>query len=296
MGLSYQDLLSKLEAVIEDKFNNKFNDLRAELEALKNTNSLLLKINKSLIEENKLLRSSTANSPSADDDRDLDQGESEIESTCELAVTAATKNASASFPASTKIHVDVLILSDSIYRHVGSVCPKERDRRGLPVKSTFQLGGLEFLKFVYPGARCENLLSAVAELHQTYSFDQVIVSVGTNYTHQDSVHMPSVVAEDICDFLVAIADFLDCGVSFSCILPQRDLGVTSYINMVNSQVAVFCGANQLGLLQCLRFKRVRGKIDTSLFANDGVHVSFTGVAALLHTVIDHIKYNVVRMS
>ena len=142
MGLTYNELLGRLEAVIEKKFSSKFDDLCAELTALKYTNSVILKLNNSLIEQNKILRSSAANSTDnlSSDDDDLD---SESERTCNTPVAAPAEKASSASPASSKSHVDVLILSDSIFRHVGSACPKERDSRGLPIVSTFKLGRVD---------------------------------------------------------------------------------------------------------------------------------------------------------
>ena len=285
MGLSYQELLVKIEAVMEEKFSSKFKDLSAELQELRKTNNDLINVNKLLIDENKSLRTAAAVAADFENPSSADDGHvSESGSTRDSTATAATENVT------NKTHLDVLILSDSIFRHVGTVCPKERDVRGLPVQSAFQSRGLDILKSVYPGARCERLLSAAAELHQSYSFGQVIVSVGTNYIRRGGLLMPSVVANDICDFLAAIADLLDCRVSFSCILPQCDLGLINYINVINTQVAEFCVANGLDILRCYRFTRVRGYIDTTLFANDGVHLSFSGVEALFYSFIEHAIY------
>ena len=55
-------------------------------------------------------------------------------------------------------------------------------------------------------------------------------------------------------------------------------------------MAEFCAESGFGLIQCLAFKRVKGMIDTSLYARDGVHLSFKGVEALLNSVIKHLTY------
>ena len=59
MGLTYQDLVGKIEACLETKFIDKFNDLYAELHELKQTNKDLININKALIAQNKDLRSAS---------------------------------------------------------------------------------------------------------------------------------------------------------------------------------------------------------------------------------------------
>ena len=62
-----------------------------------------------------------------------------------------------------------------------------------------------------------------AELYMKYSFDHIIVNVGANYIREQVP--PSSVANDISDFLEAMSDLFACKVPFSCVLPQRGLGV-----------------------------------------------------------------------
>ena len=55
-------------------------------------------------------------------------------------------------------------------------------KRGLaPLKDTFTIENVRFMKFVVPGARCDRLWVEAANLNKDYSFGQVILSVGTNY-------------------------------------------------------------------------------------------------------------------
>ena len=72
MGLTYQDLLNRIEAVLETKFSDKFNDLFAELKDLKQSNSDLIKINKALISQNKDLRSLSSTHSDSESDIDCD--------------------------------------------------------------------------------------------------------------------------------------------------------------------------------------------------------------------------------
>ena len=287
MGLTYQQLLSKIDAVLDAKLSDKFRELNTELQDLRKTNTDLLNLNKALIAEIKVIRTTTSHAAAADDDGVRDQ-------VCDFPATEAADIDTADAPchlwSPQKTYFEVLILSDSIYRHVGSVCPKEQDVRGRPILSNFEVGGISVMKAVYPGACCEHLLSLAAELNLKHCFGHVVVHVGTNYTRQFDPPVPFAVATDICNFLGAIADFLDCKVSYSCMLPQLNLNVINYINFVNSEVDVFCGNNGFGFLQSRRFKRVRGMLDTSLFARDGVHLSFLGAAALFVDFREHIMH------
>ena len=56
MGLTYQDLLEKIEASLDSKIDDKFLELLTEIKELKGTNSKLIEINKALIAQNNELR------------------------------------------------------------------------------------------------------------------------------------------------------------------------------------------------------------------------------------------------
>ena len=289
MGLTYQELLNKIENLVEEKFNAKFDQLSAELSEVKRTNGHLIELNKSLIALNKQLRASSdedGSNPSA------------VFAADEIPTPAV--DAPPGQP-NRRQFADVLILSDSIFRHVVSECPKEQDNKKslIPVISNFSIGSATIIKAVCPGARCENLLSAAARLSTSHSFDHVIVSVGANYFSASRngrvAPSPADTAGDIQNFLVAIGDLFDARVTFSAILPQGDIRLIDDINYINTSISAFCEEYGLNFLQCLRFKRRYGKLDLSLLARDGVHLSRSGTEFLWHCVRNRIMYDLSYM-
>ena len=128
---------------------------------------------------------------------------------------------------------NVLILLDSIYRHVGGECavkpappnvtPAAGKRARRPpqppvIQDIELLEGIKGLKVVVPGAQCPRLLSEAARVSQHCTFDHVIVHVGTNYSFSELSSFE--IAEEIAEFLSEIQCLFQCKVSFSEILPR----------------------------------------------------------------------------
>ena len=171
MGLTNKELLAKIENILEAKFDEKFSQLSSEIEALKQTNTNLININKVLIAQNQALRANLTS-----DDTKVDIAVDTLNDAATAATTANTATDPGNDARVNKIHKDVVILSDSIYRHVGSECPKKKPLE--VVYSEFQLGSLSILKVICPGARCDRLFAEASFLHQTHTFGHVIVNVG----------------------------------------------------------------------------------------------------------------------
>ena len=186
------------------------------------------------------------------------------------------------------------MLSDSIYRHVGIECPKDPSAfTPRPIRSNFDIGQLSFLKVVCPGARSDFLWAEAVLLNDSFTFDHVIVHVGTNYVPNrmnSDPRSPLDTADEICQLLDAIGPLFQAKVSYSYILPRLDLSVLGGINTINTIIFDHCSANNIGHMQCLSFRRVKGALDTSLFANDGVHLSRKGVAALFTCMGGHVHH------
>ena len=191
-----------------------------------------------------------------------------------------------------KNHIDVLILSDSIYRHVGSECPKDKNVKSAIV-SSFNIGNVTVMKVVCPGARIDRLWAEATMLSLKYSIGHVIVHVGANYLPSRFNHRPispEGISTEIVQLLDAIRSLFQAEVSFSCILPQRNLDIIDGINVINNAIYDHCSTNGIWFLQCLDFKRVYGVLDNALLANDGIHLSRKGVVAMHRCLADHISY------
>ena len=304
MGLSYQDLLHKLESLLEKKFsdkdtqfNVKFLELANAINDLKRSNSQLIQVNSALIDQNKALRAALRAQSSIPVDDDSD-GSDEFRDARDGGVACGDIRDEASYDANNvdgnkeedvsadKKYHDVLILTDSIYRHVGTVCPKQNTPLNLPFASCFMVGNISVKKVVCPGARCDRLLSLAAELHINHSFGHVIVHVGVNYTR--SQMPPLEVADEIKQLLDAVGELFDAKTSFSCALPVSNPRMTDYIDIVNGNVSDFCWVRGYGFIQCMRFMPRDER--ASLLAMDGIHLSSKGARALFFSVAEHIKY------
>ena len=74
---------------------------------------------------------------------------------------------------------DILIISDSIYRHVGGACPKTTGPSPA-IHMQYEMDGKRVKKVIVPGGRCPRLLAEAASIAQQHLFNEVIVHVGTN--------------------------------------------------------------------------------------------------------------------
>ena len=217
-----------------------------------------------------------------------------------------------------KYNYDILIISDSIMRHVGEVCPKvdepASDRAKVlkehrtttmlaeskPIHSEFWIHGLSVYKVVIPGARVNRLWAEAAVLSRTHDFGHVIAHVGINYIPSPRknfvlLHREKVESE-ICEFLDGLAKSFTGKISFSAILPTRDVTFISGITGINRAVASFCESKGYGVMYVHAFTRnLGGLIGPSMFAKDGLHLNAVGIQivedAIREYVIEDFKYD-----
>ena len=208
---------------------------------------------------------------------------------------------------SPKKHYEVLILSDSIYRHVAAPCPKGE---GLPketqellkcpahlpvaIQQEINMLNMECLKVVVPGARAPRLLCEASLLHQQYTFSHVVVHCGANYVpHPNAQATCGWQGRAICEtteLLRYIHERMCPSVAFSSILPQpRPPAMTSDINYVNSEISDFCEPRGMEEINH-PFSAREGRINAKKFAKDGLHLNFPGVDKLYWDLLTHIRY------
>ena len=179
---------------------------------------------------------------------------------------------------------NTLILSDSIFRHVLSSCPKQPGRRAAVVDK-FDLdskGNHAIHKIVVPGATANRLWEEAASLPlpDRLSFSNVIISVGANYPQSST---ESDAARDIIDFIDALADlFPTSQIAWSFILPQP--GILPGIRNVNKAVYAYCIDNNIDLIWANDFSVFANGPDhvRSLFAHDGIHLNRKGIDIMSH--------------
>ena len=296
-----------LEKKLTEKFKEQFDSLHEQIRALTEANKSLLEANASLEQENQILRKNTdfpttSNSPTT--------------STSPPAVPAQAVPAddisilNAEQPASGKKHCDVLILSDSIYRHVGSSCPKVKNTiKGrarpdlqqtciLPIRSHFSIGATTVMKVIMPGARAGALQLQATILASEYDFGEVIVNCGANYVPSvrrpgRRFHMvsPPEAINEITGLINALGNLFTGMITYSMTLPQVNcLDYIENINGINDAVVRYCTSNGLSYLRCGAFERNEDDVvDRQLFAADGIHLGKKGIEAVFNTLDDHLR-------
>ena len=223
-------------------------------------------------------------------------------------------------PPSPKIQYDVLILSDSIYRHVGGDTPtkikpprttsfdppdwpkwKQALEQDVPICGS----EIRLKKVVVPGARASRLWYEASRLALTCNFNQILVHVGTNYL--SSKRDPEEAVDQIQNLLTSLRTLFNCKIVFSLVLPRvarddaltgpYDLSDDSYdlvesVRFLNDELIDFCRSKNFGTFFCPAF---RMNIDDPapkkhFLSKDGCHLSRRGVVELEHSVFDHLNY------
>ena len=152
------------------------------------------------------------------------------------------------------------------------------------------------MKIVMPGARVNALLADASTLQHRYNFGEIIVHCGANYVPscqqpgRKFVMVPrNEVLSDIKRLLDELSDMFYCMVTFSFILPQMDTTFINDINFINNGVDRHCHRNGYGIFRPDAFERVDGKLNSALFAKDGIHLRPKGIAAMYDTLVEYVK-------
>ena len=230
--------------------------------------------------------------------------------------TSPTQPAVAASQPPAKARFDMLLLSDSMFRHVAADNPNPPNyvrglalQQDIPIALTKSEPHKHFTvkKVIVPGARCPRLLAEASALALNFEFDEVVVSCGTNYL-QDSE--AAEIITDTQQLLWALKGLFKCQITFSPIIPRvtqdeqkpenrrEPLSQFSYemldkTRCVNAEVIVFCDAKSFDLLFCPDF--IMHKIDYPnkwLLAKDGCHLNRRGIVAMDNALFDHIYSNV----
>ena len=124
-----------------------------------------------------------------------------------------------------KDFADILLISDSIYRHVGVECPRDvrsRHRRARPIVADFWVGNTHVKKLCLPGAKSDRLLAEASIMALTHEFREVVVHVGANYlptVNRDRLKTPAAASKEIQALLAALGDIFFAPVTYSLMLP-----------------------------------------------------------------------------
>ena len=209
-------------------------------------------------------------------------------SNCDKSVDAAFDQIDPDVPDETLIsdkqHVSVLILSDSIFRHVGTSVPKTPGPQA-PIYKQFD-AGIDCMNVCIPGAQAPRLFSEAVLLRQKYTFDEIIVHCGANYVPNPRRHSRfDAAVPELTGLLSAIRQLFDANITYSATLPQR-FAPPGCINFLNCQLDRFCADNGFSWFYPTVFNHSADK----LVARDGIHLNFAGVDELTAALVTHVKF------
>ena len=180
-----------------------------------------------------------------------------------------------------------LILSDSIYRHVLSSCPKVPGKKSA-ITDNITIGSHKIRKIIVPGACADRLWAEACAIPASdrNSITNLVISVGANYVDATSKENAS---DEITAFLAALGDlFPYAQLAWSVILPQPHQ--MTGIRYVNHNVAEYCHDNNIDLIWNGNFSVTEndGRYVRNLFTHDGVHLNRKGIDILTKTVREYL--------
>jgi hypothetical protein len=298
--------MTRAQAQLNDELNKRFDDQDEKLNKVISLLSQTLRENQHLrnkvasleriIARNNLSELSDSDSDcDGDGFSDLDDDsvkavpEPEIQYSCCPHISVNPE------PAGPKKRFDALIISDSIYRHVGKESPTvEKEQQKGPIYQAFNFCNdkVSCLKVVIPGARAPRLFAELVILRKDYVFSEIIIHCGANYIPYDGNYWRpkfwDECYEEVTGLLkVASEMFPAANVTFSPILPQVYSPPKS-IRDINININNFCSDHGFTRLHPVAF----GEPDAFKFlCYDGTHLSYRGVAELSKVVKHHLCHS-----
>ena len=190
----------------------------------------------------------------------------------------------------------ILILSDSIFRHVGVSSPKPTKGREGPIIKDFTIGAsTPVTKVVVPGATCPRLFSEAVGISKQNQFSRVILHVGANYI-RNRVN-PERAINEICDLLDSLSGlFPSAIICFSLVLPQFrgwQLHAPAVIARINNGLMDFCCEQGYDIFSVNAFFFNENNLRSvqNLLARDGCHLNKHGIDAFSEALDTFVKYS-----
>ena len=198
---------------------------------------------------------------------------------------------------------NILILSDSIFRHVGVACPKELSRTPnkkrkpkRPIIKEFQIEkNIYCKKVIYPGGNCGDLLACAAEaakLDPNTIFDEVILHVGTNTVESSSpTRMTTNLQRMLMDLTIL---FPDSDITYSAIIPRCGGDPSEWINDqiadINYELERYCMDKGFGFFSATAFRDLYKRNINYLYARDGTHLGRLGIENMQLALRNYLKF------
>ena len=154
------------------------------------------------------------------------------------------------------------------------------------------------LKEVIPGARCDELFWRFLELNEKYIFEEVIVSVGTNYLrHSDFYDIE--IAQEIVNLMTAIKAQAPSSTKFTYaqILPKRGrfnkLCYMDRINFINGQIDLLLESHEIDFINYTDLGNIINVTERNVFdiiSRDGTHLNRYGVKMVSWYLNEHLGW------
>ena len=197
---------------------------------------------------------------------------------------------------------NILIVSDSMFRHVGVACPKDRRKARLnnsfqpPIIKEFELEKNTYCKkIVIPGARAENLIRAASSSAQNDStvYDEVIFHAGTNYFNTGiPTHLVLARLKQALVDLTRI--YPDSEITYSAIVPRcggdREAWENQEIAYINDEMERFCHGKGFGFFSAAAFRDYENRNIQHLYAKDGTHLGRLGIENMQLALRNYVKF------
>ena len=182
---------------------------------------------------------------------------------------------------------NTLIISDSIYRHVLSSCPKQPGQAAT-ITDNIVIGSHTIRKLVIPGACADRLWAEASSISASDRnlFSNVIVCVGANYTNKTSI---DIAADEISDLLTALGDLFPAAqLAWTVMLPQPHK--MDGIRYVNNIVTDLCHSSNIDLIWDPNFSIIENGDQhvRNHFARDGIHLNRKGIESMTKTVKEYL--------
>jgi hypothetical protein len=148
------------------------------------------------------------------------------------------------------------------------------------------------MKVILPGARCDKLYWEFLELDKKFIFDEVLISVGTNYI-SDSQWTGEDVAYELRNFIIAIDNITppSTHVTWMQILPKRGRFVRNAylpkINLINMFVNNYFYHSSIGTLNYIKLSGDEIDFGT-IICPDGTHLNYRGVDLISEYIVDYL--------
>ena len=133
-----------------------------------------------------------------------------------------------------------------------------------------------------PGAKIENVIKEIKFQESKYEIKKLIVHVGGNNLREDEA---TTIFNKLKDMLIEIKNLLpNTKIYYSLILPRIDSSFLSGIDWINTNITLFCKANNIVTIKHDSFEK-NGNINKILISRDMIHPTEKGTITFARDII-----------